>query len=672
MTSKTSQELLAELGDEPHVKIRPLSFAQEQLWFLDQLAPDQTAYNVLMVYRLRGPLRADLLQQCVSLVVARHESLRVTIGSHEGTPFQAVAPVPHARLSVTDLRALPEAEREQRVQAEIKAQSTEPYDLETGPLCRFRLFQLDADEFVFCQGFHHIVTDGWSITVLNAELSAAYHSLSAGKEPHFGELMLDYTRFAESQRERLSGEVLTEELSFWRRLLADLPVLELPADRPRPVGGHRSGETLVRDFPEDLRGIVKQLADDHGASMFMVLAAACNLVLSRYGGLEDIPTGVPMLGRPEAELEAVVGMFINMVVLRSDLSGDPTFSELIERIADSVLDLYDHQELPFNQVVDAVQPVRDPDRNPLFQVSLQLQGESNSGENLRFPGVVSEFVPLPSVSARFDIGINLVDSGTALRATVEYSTEMFDRWRIAAMLTHLETVLRAASADPGRRLSQIPIVAGAEAEQLLSAGRGEQGEWPTLPLTGSQTAATQIYVVDPSMNLLPRGVAGALLIGCEADDLGEGHLDQPELSLARLADDPFAAGRKVYRTGDLARWSPELRLELLGRADDVVSQPGSVDLEPRADSDDEPQTATEQSVAGIFCEVLTLPGVSAEESFFDVGGNSLQAMRAVSRINKAFAIKLSVRTLYGNATVRAISAAVDEKAAASPPDGERA
>ena len=646
MTTETGQELRARAQEEAGQRVRPLSFAQEQLWFLDQLAPGESIYNILMVWRLYGPLRVDLLQRCLNLVVARHESLRVTIASAEGTPYQVVAPPGEVPLPVTDLRALTSAERERRARAEIDSQRAEPYDLQTGPLCRFRLLWLGAEEYIFCQGFHHIITDGWSAAVINSELSAAYRSLRSGSLPAFEDRELDYTQFAESQRERLRGDALAGELAFWQRLLADLPALELPADRPRPAGGSRQGQTLISDFPDDLRDLVQRLADGHGASMFMVFAAAYNLVLSRYSGLEDIPTGVPMLGRPDPALEAVVGMFVNMVVLRSDLSGDPTFSELIDRIADRSLDLYEHQELPFSQVVDAVQPVRDPDRNPLFQVSVQLLGESNSGENLSFPEVISEFVPLASAGSRFDIAMNIIDTGSSLRASVEYSSDMFDRWRMEAMLVHLETVLRAVEADPGQRLSQIPIVSGAQARQLIAAGRDQvirQGQRP----------ARQVYVVDRSMNLVPCGVTGELLVVAEPGCPAGGD----------LIADPFCPGQLVYRTGDPVRWTSDLRIEFPSRADGHPGPGAVTDPAHAGTGGDEPRTKTEQTVAGVFSEVLSLPAVGVEASFFSVGGNSLQAMRAVSRINKAFGIKLSVRTLYGNATARAVSTAVDEAVA---------
>lgn len=626
----------------PDVTVRPLSLAQEQLWFLDQLAPGGTIYNILMVWRLRGPLRVDLLGRALDLVVARHEALRVTIRDEDGTPYQVVAPAAGVPLPVTDLRGLPTEERERRVRAEIEARRAEPYDLATGPLCRFGLLRLADDEYVFHQGFHHIVTDGWSAAVINAELSAAYRSLHAGTEVVFADRELDYTDYARAQRERLRGDVLAEELAFWRRSLADLPVLELPADRPRRGDGGHRGESLIAAFPADLRGIVQRLADDHHASMFMVFAAAQALVLSRYTGSTDVPVGIPMPGRPEPELEAVVGMFINMAVLRADLSGDPTFSELVDRVADATMDLYEHQEVSFHQVVDAVQPVRDPGRNPLFQVSLQLLGRATAGEDLGLPGVDAEFVPLTSAGSRFDLAVNIVDTGSSLRAAVEYSSDLFDRWRIEAMLGHLAAVLRSAAADPGRPLSRIPIVVGAEAQLLLAAGRGD--------VAGLPDAEPPVYVLDASGNLQPRGVPGELLVGAGT---GTG----PD-----VVDDPFVPGRRVRRTGDLARWTPDLRIELVHRAGEEATPPAGSGAAGR----DEPRTPTERSVADIFGAVLSLPRVGAEDSFFDVGGNSLQAMRAVSRINKGFGIKLSVRTLYGNVTVRAVSAVVDEKVGGPP------
>ncbi|GIF12958.1 condensation domain-containing protein [Actinoplanes teichomyceticus] len=597
---------------ERDLRARPLSLAQEQLWFLDQLAPGEATYTILMVWRLRGRLRTGLLHRALNLIVARHESLRVTFGSDEGAPYQIAAPAADVALPVVDLSDLPPAERQRRAEAEVEALYDQPYDLETGPLYRFRLLRLADDEHILCQGYHHTIIDGWSAALINDELSAAYRSLVDGAEPDLPAVELDFTTYAASQRARLTGATLTQELAFWKERLAGLPVLDLPADRPRPVGGRHAGDTVIREYPAELRELVHRLAEQHGASAFMVLTAACTVLLSRYTAGVDVPLGVPMLGRPEPELESVVGMFVTMSVLRADLSGDPSFAELIDRIADGTLDLYEHQEVAFHQIVEAVAPARDADRNPLFDVSIQLLGGNNSGENLRLPGVAAEYLPQSSRTSRFDMAINVIDTGSTLRANVEYSSELFDRWRMEAMLDHLETVLRRAAADPSVRVSAIPLVTGAERDALLAAGE-----------------AAGAYVVDGALNLMPRGVPGDLV--------------------PALAED-------APRTGERGRWTPDLRLERVPAPQETT--PASVRQASPAELSE-----TEQKVAAIFGEVLTLPAVGADDNFFDIGGNSLQAMRVISRVNKGFGIKLSVRSLYGNASVRAISAAVEQKLA---------
>ncbi|MET7868271.1 condensation domain-containing protein [Streptomyces cyaneofuscatus] len=455
----------------PAPSVHPASYAQEQLFFLDELASGNAVYNILMVWRLSGPLRVDALQGALELVVSRHQALRTTIHRTDEGIHQAVAPPEPFILPVADLSDLPAADRDKRLDAEINTLNARPYDLGRGPLHRFALFRLGPDEHVFCQGYHHIVTDGWSTGLINAEISAAYRDLCAGTTPSPPDLTLDYTDFARAQRERLDGAVLKEDLDFWRERLDGVPVLQLPADRPGTVGGSGRGATLHRTLSADVRELVARLGDG-GASSFMVLAAALNVVLSRTTGQGDIPVGVPMLGRPEPQLESVVGMFVNMAVLRCDLSDDPSFRDVVDRVMEGTFELYDHQEAPFNQVVDAVSPIREPGRNPLFQVSFQVLGGSTSGANLDLEGVTARLLPLAAEGARFDLAITLVDDGHALDASVEFSTDLFDTWRPEALLTHIETVLRAAAENPDRPVSGIPLADEDEKTLLLAAGHG--------------------------------------------------------------------------------------------------------------------------------------------------------------------------------------------------------
>lgn len=469
-----SEDRLTSASGRPAPTVHPASFAQEQLFFLDELASGDAVYNILMVWRLSGPLRIDALQGALELVVSRHQALRTTIHRTDEGIHQAVAPPEPFILPVIDLSDLPAADREKKLDAQIDTLNASPYDLGTGPLHRFALFRLGPDEHVFCQGYHHIVTDGWSTGLINAEISAVYRDLCAGATPSPPDVTLDYTDFARAQRE-LDGAGLREDLDFWKGRLDGLPVLHLPADRPGTVGGSGRGETLHRTLSADVRGLVARLGDG-GASPFMVLAAALNVVLSRTTGQGDIPLGVPMLGRPQPQLESVVGMFVNMAVLRCDLSDDPSFRDVIDRVMDGTFELYDHQEAPFNRVVDAVSPAREPGRNPLFQVSFQVLGGSTSGENLDLEGVTARLLPLAAEGARFDLAITLADNGHAYDASVEYSTDLFDAWRPEALLSQLETVLRAAAEDPDRPVSSIPLADAGEKALLLEAGHGGEAE----------------------------------------------------------------------------------------------------------------------------------------------------------------------------------------------------
>lgn len=1047
----------------------PLSFGQEQLWFLDQLAPGDTTYNILLAWRLRGPLDLDVLRRSLSFVVSRHDALRATVTAHDGQPFQVIAPPSEVDLPIVDLTDLPADQREAVVDAAVHEQTGLGFDLAAGPLFRFRVLRLAAAEHVLLQTFHHVVTDGWSSTILNSDLSAAYQAFAAGGEPTLPQPELSYHEFARWQRERLQGDALEEELSFWAERLKDLPVLDLPTDRPRPVSSTHHGDSVIRAFSPQLLASARALANDNGTSLFMTLTAVLNVVLSRYTGQVDIPVGVPMLGRPEPELEDVVGLFINMVVLRSDLTGDPTFTELLERAADANLELYEHQEVPFHQIVDRVQPERDPSRNPLFQVAIQVLGGSTSGDQVHLPGISAEYLLLPSIRSRFDLTLNFIETADTLSVSVEYSADLFDRWRVDALLDHFETVLTAVARNPSLRLSEVPILAETERAEILALGRGEvvpyaegtlhqsvaqiaratpdavavvcngvelsygefdrradllarhlrslglrhgqvvavvidrdldayvtmlgilkaggtfamldpkhpasrlefmirdtaapivitrspfadqvprsadwatvlidsdwsgvaeipsdepltewatreslayilytsgstgapkgvmiahravsffaeayrrtfdfgphdrllqlpsltfdmsQGEiwtaflvgatvvavspedaqspesltslmraarvtyaglppamlsvldaepypalkyvmggaevlppelvnkwnlpgrtfvnlygpteaaiacteytcehieWQNSPPIGRPEVNRQVYIVDKQRNLLPKGIAGELLIGGEDGGLARGYLNQPDLTAAKFVPDPFHPGRTVYRSGDLVRWNRDGQIEILGRIDNQVklrglrielgeiestllTHPGvdravvllrpdrqgenrlvgyfttAAEAEPvpqpadlrahlaealpdymvptawvaldefplsggwkidrkalpepvEADAAEAdfvgPRTPTEETVAKIFAEVLSAPRVGVDDSFFGIGGNSLQAMRVVSRINKTFKIKISIRLLYGSATIGTISSTIDEKrtAAAAP------
>ncbi|WP_042390690.1 non-ribosomal peptide synthetase [Streptacidiphilus melanogenes] len=498
----------------------PLSFGQEQLWFLDQLTPGVTVYNILLASRLTGPLRLDLLQRSLTLIVARHEALRVTIHAEDGTPYQLLAEPSEVELEVVDRTGLDAEGQQQAVEESLRELANKPFDLEQGPLYRYRVVKLADDSHVFMQNLHHIVTDGWSSGVVNAELAEAYRSLLAGREPEFADTGSNYLEFAREQREQMQGETLKEELDFWAGRLENLPTLEFPTDRPRPAVPARGADSVIRPYPSELLIQARQLAKDHGVSLYMVLAAALNTVLCRYTGQEDIPIGVPMLSRMDEELEQVVGLFVNMVVLRSDVSGDPTFAELLERTLDANLDLYEHQEVPFHLIVDRIQPQRVTGRNPLFQISMQLLGAANSGGSVDFEGTTAEPVSLASTGSRFDMAIDFVEDGDTLKAFVEYSKDLFDEWRIQGLLSHVETVLAAAVKDSSLKVSQLPLLPDAEREELLAVGKGETAEYSEDAL---HVGLAKIAANTPD----------AVAVVCRGVELTYGELDRRADKLAR-------------------------------------------------------------------------------------------------------------------------------------------
>ncbi|MDT9687534.1 amino acid adenylation domain-containing protein [Streptomyces sp. P9(2023)] len=459
-----------------------LSFGQEQLWFLDQMSPGETTYNVPMAYRLRGALDTAALEGALNLLVRRHEQLRVTFHAADGVPYQVVSPAEDRPLPVRDLSGLSPEEAEETLRQELQAEADTPFDLAAGPISRFQLFRLAADHHVLGLSFHHIVTDGWSGGVVSREIAQAYADLSAGREPSLPELSIGYGDHIQRQRKQRADGVWEEELKFWEERLAGLEALELPADRIRPAEPTQNGETFVVEFPSELLAKARTLAHEQGASLYMVVAAAMNVVLSRYSGQDDIALGVPMLGRTDPELEDVVGLFINMTVLRCDLSGEVTFTELLERIADANLDMYDNQDVPFDHVVDRVQTTRDAGRNPLFQIACQLLGETSTGDSLQLTGLTSESITVATSRSRFDLSFSFIEGPERLRLIVEFATDLYDRWRVEAMMKHFSTVLGAAADAPETPVSELPLLSEEERRELLDVGRGADFEYTTEPV----------------------------------------------------------------------------------------------------------------------------------------------------------------------------------------------
>ncbi|MEG4578513.1 amino acid adenylation domain-containing protein [Microcoleus sp. MON1_C5] len=445
----------------------PLSFAQQRLWFFDQFEAGKSFYNLPGAIRLKGKLNVAVLEQTFNEIVNRHEALRSTFTEVQGQPIQVIAP-PGTRLHlpVIDLRELPQSDREAAVKQLSAKEAQQPFDLERGPLLRTSLLQLSEEEYVLLLTMHHIVSDGWSIGVLARELAAIYEALSAGNQPQLPELPVQYADFAIWQRNWLCGEVLQTQLAYWKQQLEGAPpLLELPADRPRPPIQTSEGATQSVLLSFELTAALKNLSQREDVTLFMTLLAAFKALLYRYTGRTDLLVGSPIANRNRAEIEGLIGVFVNTLVLRTDVSGDPTFRELLQRLREVTLGAYAHQDLPFEKLVEELQPERSLSYNPVFQVMFQLR--NNPMPPLDLPGLTLSLLDLETNTTQFDLSLDLEEVGERLQASVQYSTDLFDRATITRMLGHLQTLLEGIAANPEQHLSSLPLLTAAENQQLL-------------------------------------------------------------------------------------------------------------------------------------------------------------------------------------------------------------
>ncbi|MCP4657324.1 MAG: amino acid adenylation domain-containing protein, partial [bacterium] len=450
----------------------PLSFAQERLWFLDRYQPDSAVYNIPAVYELAGRLDPAALAGSLRAVVRRHETLRTTF--REG-PRQHVAAELEVKLSLVDLRGLPAATRPAAAAVLAEQEARRPFDLAAGPLLRTALLRLGDDEHRLLLTLHHIISDGWSMDVLAAELATFYQALCAARPPRAPELPIQYADFACWQRRWLRGAVLEEQLAYWRRQLEGVPtVLELPTDRPWPVAQTFSGAGLSGELPAALGERLQALGRRRGATLFMTLLAAFFTLLHRYTGQPQLVVGTPVANRGRAELEPLVGFFVNTLVLRADLRGDPRFCELLERVRKTALEAYVYQDLPFERLVEELQPARDLSRNPLFQVVFAL-GRAR-GKELA-PGLPMRELGVDTRTAKFELTLHLLEAEGELAAAVEYNKDLFDGTTVARLLGHLGTLLGGIAAAPGTRCSELALLSEPERRQLVA----EWSETPAAP-----------------------------------------------------------------------------------------------------------------------------------------------------------------------------------------------
>jgi amino acid adenylation domain-containing protein len=471
------------------VFVFPASFGQQRLWFLDRLFPESSCYNVVNVLRLKGLLNANALEASFNEIICRHEVLRTNFDIVEGQPVQLVASQLKISIPLIDLQSLPASEREATAQQEIALLNQQPFNLEGEALLRVKLWQLDATEYVLAFALHHIVFDEWSSALLLKELGLIYTAFCVGKPSPLTEVTIQYADYAHWQREYLQGDVLEKQLNYWKSQLKNLPELEIAPYRP--LHHTYQGATKLIELPQDLTQKIASVSQQEGVTLYMTLVAAFQALLCRYTGQTDIAVGSPIANRNRRELEDAIGFFANSLVIRTDLSNNPSFKELLARVRQVAVDAYAHQDLPFEKLVEHLHPERSLNQNPLFQVVFALQNAPM--EQLELPGLtLSPFKELEITTARFDLEFYLWECGedfrslwgdkwqqsAGLRGILVYNTALFDGDAIALLLQHFQILLTGAVENIDTKLADLPLLSVAEEYQVLHQWNQTQRDYP--------------------------------------------------------------------------------------------------------------------------------------------------------------------------------------------------
>ncbi|ODG99848.1 non-ribosomal peptide synthetase [Nostoc sp. KVJ20] len=441
----------------------PLSFAQQRVWFLQQLQPNSRAYIVSNAQRLTGKLNADILQKSLDAIVVHHEALRTNfISSLDGNPIQVIGTPRPVELKVIEVT-------QEQVECLLNQEAQRPFNLETDLMLRATLLQIDEQQHILLLVMHHIASDGWSISILWQQLAAVYEALLSGKPSPLAKLPIQYADFAVWQHQWLSDEILSSQINYWKTQLAGAnTVLELPTDRPRPPVQTYQGTVQSLMLPQTLSASLKKLSHQQGVTLFMTLLAAFGTTLHRYTGQEDILIGSPIAGRNQVETEGLIGFFVNTLAIRTNLSGNPSFRQLLSQVREVTLGAYAHQDLPFEKLVEELQPERNLSHSPLFQVMFAFHNTPR--ELWELPELNITPLEIHNGGAKFDLTLDLEETSEGIKGGIEYNTDLFDATTIARMLGHFQTLLEGIVANPEQHISDLPLLTAAEQHQLL-------GEW---------------------------------------------------------------------------------------------------------------------------------------------------------------------------------------------------
>ncbi|MDQ6651920.1 MAG: amino acid adenylation domain-containing protein [Acidobacteriota bacterium] len=527
----------------------PLSFAQQRLWFLDQLEPGSSLYNINRALRLRGALDVAKLERALQAIAARHEALRTTFVAPDGRPVQIIKPSVTVPFQLQDLRTLPSAAREEEAQRLVRIEAEKPFDLSRAPLLRVTTWQLAEEDHLLLLSIHHIISDAWAIKTFFHELATFYQN--EGREESLTELRIQYPDFAHWQRSRLDGEVLEQQLAYWRNQLDGAPSsLKLPTDYPRPASPSFRGAQASIALPDRLSESLRDLSRREGVTLFMTLIGVFQILLGLYSGQDDVLLGIPVAGRSLIEMEGLIGCFVNTLVLRGDLSGNPTFRELIKRTREVALGAYTHQEIPFEKLVEKLRPERSLSRSPLFQVMFVLQDETKP--DLSLPGLHVSSVPVESATAKFDFALSVIEKVDGLSVCLSFSTDLFNSASMPLMLEDFQLLLESIVANPAQHLSDLPALSwprrarAIEKQHLATQERAEpEREFlaPRTPieqrLAGIWTEILSVERVSIYDNFFELG--GHSLLAAQVISRAR-NMFSVELPLRRLFETPTLAG----------------------------------------------------------------------------------------------------------------------------------
>ena len=628
------------------------SFGQERLWFLEQLLPGSAVYNLPIAVRLSAPLDVSILELSLNEVVRRHEVLRTTFATVDGQPKPVIASSLRLTITVVDLRNYPQRERETIASRLTNAESLRPFDLSTGPLLRVSLVNLDDVSQILLVTTHHIISDGWSTAVFFRELSLLYVAFSKREQSPLAELPIQYADYAAWQREWLQGPVFEKQLSYWRKKLSgNLPVLELPTDRPRPPmqthRGARESLLLSRNLTESIAALARR----DGATLFMTLLAAFKILLSRLTGLEDIIVGSPITSRPQRETEGLIGFFLNNLVLRTELSGNPSFRDVLARVRETALEAYANQDVPFGKLVDSLNPDRNLCRTPIFQVYFNLL---NFSERLQLPGLAMSdiaFVDAWSQSdspySQFDITLYVAERNDTLQLILVYNADIFGSERMAAMLEQFQRLLEQMVITPEAPVCNYLMPAKLRTQRsALRRSKNELADVEEVICNHPSIKQTKVVEVDHAPG--EERLVAYVVLSEEVETINN---DLRRLVKQQLPD--YLIPSEFVILDELpSSANGELDQSSLPATDG--KQFGKNDFVP-------PRTELEQLLAKVWEKVLEVRPIGVKDNFFDLGGQSLLAVFLFAQIEKLCGKKLPLTTLFQAPTVEQLAVLLNEE-----------